>query len=876
MSNDKVKEIEKTKRVHQIAKELNVASGEILDYLREREYHIKGMNINTKVDEEMYNEIMIKFHPEKIIADKKYEYKLKKLKIEEKEEPVQKKILKISIVYKELKPKDKKIEVKFIDETFEELEIIEKQKVEKKIEEKKEEKVEVIEAAEKIEPVKGKEVEVVEKKKVVKEEKQIPAEEEIVIEEKIEQEPKSFQEVIAERYERVERKIKKPFRRLSKEGKKITEKTKEKKERFVGDEHYDVTEIRRIRKVRKKKIDQKEIDASIKETFARMDAGKIRKKYKKTREQEEVGVEEKHVIKVSEFISVSELSELMKVEPSEVIKKCIEMGLLVTINQRLDYETISMVADEFGYEVELLPEYGLDILETEEEKEGELQERPPIVTIMGHVDHGKTSLLDFIRKSNIVAGEIGSITQHIGAYEVLYLDKRITFLDTPGHEAFTAMRARGAQVTDIVILVIAGDENVMPQTVEAIDHAKSAQVPIIIAINKIDKPNADPERIKKQLADRGMLVESWGGKYPSVEISAKTGQGVDSLLEIIIIQAELLELKANYLKPARGVIIESELDKGRGPVATVLVNNGTLEVGGSFIAGQYWGKVRALLNERGKNVLMAPPSTPVQVLGFTGLPQAGDTFTVLESERETKEIGLKRQQLKREQEYRKIRHLTLDQISQQIKFGAIKELSLIIKADVDGSMEALSDSLLKLNSENQKVAIKIVHKGVGEISESDVLLASASNSIVIGFYVRPSQKSREIARKENVDIRVYNIIYDAIEDIKKALEGMLEPEIKEEVMGTAVARETFRIPKVGTIAGLYIEEGKISRNDKIRIIRDGKEIYKGKIHSLKRFKDDAKEVSTGFECGIGVENYNDIKIGDIFEAYKIVEIKKSI
>ncbi len=629
------------------------------------------------------------------------------------------------------------------------------------------------------------------------------------------------------------------------------------------------------KRYRRKRIDQKEVDASIKETFARMETSKVRRKYKKVKEEEEIA-EEKRLIKVSEFISIGELSEFMNVEPTEVIKKCMEMGLLVTINQRLDFETITMVADEFDYEVELLPEYGIDSVEKEQEDEEGLEERTPIVTIMGHVDHGKTSLLDFIRKSNIVAGEIGSITQHIGAYEVEYSDKGITFLDTPGHEAFTAMRARGAHITDIVILVVAADDNVMPQTVEAINHAKSAQVPIIIAINKIDKPNSDSEKIKKQLSDIDILVESWGGKYPSVEISAKTGQGIDELLELILIQAELLELKANPDKTAKGVIIEAKLDKGRGPVATVLVANGTLDISDTFIAGQYYGKVRAMFNERGKNVTKASPSAPIQVLGFSGLPQAGDTFMVLDSERETKEISLKRQQLKREQDYRRIHHLTLDEISRQIKFGTIKELSLIIKADTDGSVEALSDSLLKLSSTEKNVIVKIIHKGIGTISETDVLLASASNAIIIGFHVRPNVKSRKIAEKEKVDVRLYNIIYDAIDDVKKALEGLLEPEFKEEITGTAVVRDVFKISKIGNIAGSYIESGKVLRNDNIRIIRDGKVIYEGKINSLKRFKDDTKEVAAGFECGIDVENFNDIKVDDILESYKIVEIKRKV
>ncbi len=876
MNKNKTEELEKLKRVYQVAKELNIASVELLDYLKKKNYHVKKINIMTRVDEKMYNEIMVKFLPEKISAEKKFEYKIKKYKLKEKDEIVEKKVIEIPVEYKKLKSKDKVVKVEIFEGRIEE---------EVKIEEPQEVVEEKIPEVQEI--VKKPEIEEIVEEKPKEKEKKALTEEGIIVEGKIEKEHKPeiidksklLEEVIEERFKKGKPKIKEQSRKLSKEGRKVTERGKLKKEKeYVSkyDKLRDIDKKKKLRKkYKKKKIDQKEVDVSIKETFARMETGKIRKKYKKVKEHEEV-IEEKNLIKISEFISVAELSELMNVEPNEVIKKCLEMGLMVTINQRLDFETITMVADEFGYNVELLPEYGLDVLEEEQEDEDNLEERAPIVTIMGHVDHGKTSLLDFIRKSNIVAGEIGGITQHIGAYEVEYSGKRITFLDTPGHEAFTAMRARGAQVTDTVVLVVAADDNVMPQTVEAINHATSAQVPIIVAINKIDKPNADPEKIKKQLADINILVEDWGGKYPSVEISAKTGQGIDNLLELILIQAELLELKVNSNKTARGAVIESKLDKGRGPVATILVSVGTLKISNSFIAGQYYGKVRALLNERGKNVSEAFPSSPVQVLGFTGVPQAGDTFIVLEDERETREISLKRQQLKREQEYRRTRYLTLDEVSQQIKFGVIKELSIIIKADTDGSAEALSDSLLKFNSDDKKIAIKIIHKGVGIISESDVLLASAAHAIIIGFHIRPNSKSREIARKENVDIRVYNVIYDAIEDVKKALEGLLEPEFREEVIGTAVVREVFKISKVGTVAGTYVESGKIYRHDKIRIIRDGKAIYEGKIQSLKRFKEDIKEVASGFECGIGIENFNDIKTEDVLESYKIVEIKKSI
>ncbi len=874
MSKDKIDILEKPVRIHQIAKELNIASSELVDFLKEQKYPIKNIGIMTKIDGKTYNEILERFQSEKVSAEKKIEYKKKILKLTEPEKEIEESVLEIPVKHTKLKAKDKSIEIRYteIEEVEEPPEVVEeKPPTVKKVVKAETEVVEkeLIEKPAKIKEMKP-EAEIIPKAKIVVEKESEVKPEQAKVETKkpaAEEKPD---------FRKFKKKI--PQRKLSKEGIKVAEKIKAQKEQKIPgkDEKIPgVAEKKKGRKrFRKKKFDQKEIDASIKETFAKMDGIKGRKKYKKTRE-EEVS-DEKNLIRVSEFISVAELSDLMEIEAGEVIKKCMEMGLLVTINQRMDFETITMVADEFGYDVDLLPEYGIDLVEEMEDDSKDLQERTPIVTIMGHVDHGKTSLLDFIRKSNIVAGEIGGITQHIGAYEVEYLGKKITFLDTPGHEAFTAMRARGAQVTDIVILVVAADDNVMPQTIEAINHSKAAQVPIIIAINKIDKPNADSEKIKKHLADIDILVESWGGKYPSVDISAKTGQSIDELLELIILQAEMMELKANPNRPAKGVIIEAKLDKGRGPIATVLVSNGSLNITDTFIAGQFHGRVRAMLNERGKNISEVPPSTPIQVVGFSGVPQAGDTFMVLKTERETKEISLKRQQLKREQEFRKNRYMTLDEISRQIKFGVIKELDIIIKADADGSVEALSDSLLKLSSKENNVVVNIIHKGTGIISETDILLASASNAIIIGFHVRPNSKSREIAAKEKVDVRLYSVIYDVIDDVKKALEGLLEPEFKEEVTGTALVRDVFRISKIGNIAGSYIESGKILRSDKIRIVRDGKAIYDGRINSLKRFKDDTKEVTSGFECGIGVENFNDIKMEDVLEAYKIIEIKRTI
>jgi translation initiation factor IF-2 len=605
-----------------------------------------------------------------------------------------------------------------------------------------------------------------------------------------------------------------------------------------------------------------------------------RKKKRKEREEKEEKrlVErslEKNKIRVTEFIAVNELANLMSVPVADVISKCIELGLMVSINQRLNVETITLVADEFGFDVEFEEEYSSEALEDEPDPSETLLSRSPIVTIMGHVDHGKTSLLDYIRRTNVVAGEAGGITQHIGAYRVDVGDEKfITFLDTPGHEAFTAMRARGAQVTDIVVLVVAADDAVMPQTVEAINHAQAAGVPIVIAINKIDKPGANPEKIKQQLADRNILVEEWGGKYQCVELSAKSGKNVDVLLERILLEAEILDLKANPDRLARGVVVEAQLDKGRGITGTTLVQKGTLRIGDPFVAGIYQGKVRAMFDERGNKVMEALPSTPVLVLGFEGAPQAGDTFVVVESERQAREVGIKRQQLKREQDQKQVHHITLDEIAQQISIGGVKELPIIVKGDVDGSVEALSDSLMKLST--QEVMVRVIHKGVGGISESDVLLAAASNAIIVGFHVRPNINARKLAENEKVDIRLYNVIYDAINEVRAALEGLLSPVLSEEIVGTIEVRETFKVPKLGTVAGCYVVDGKVARSNKIRLIRDGIVVFEGSIGSLKRFKDDVREVDSGYECGLNIENFNDIKVGDTIEAYKIIETKKKL
>jgi len=644
--------------------------------------------------------------------------------------------------------------------------------------------------------------------------------------------------------------------------------------------------VKKRKKIKKFEIDQKEVKEAIRKTLLSMDdsvlAGRasVRKKKRREREAEqEKQAELRHLdekkIRVTEYIAVNELANLMGVPVGDVITKCIELGLMVSINQRLDVETITLVADEFGFDVEFQKEYTAEVLEDIEDDVEDLHPRSPVVTIMGHVDHGKTSLLDYIRNSNVVAGESGGITQHIGAYKVdVGNGKFITFLDTPGHEAFTAMRARGAQLTDIVVLVVAADDAVMPQTVEAISHAQAANVPIVIAMNKIDKPGANPDKIKQQLADRNILVEDWGGKYQTVEISAKTGHNIDVLLEKILLEAEILDLKANPNREARGVVVESELDKGRGITSTILIQKGTLLIGDPFIAGIYQGKVRAMFDERGNRVLEAPPSTPVQVLGFEGAPQAGDMFIVVDSERIAREIGLKRQQLKREQDQKQVHHITLDEIAKQISLGGVKELPLIVKGDVDGSVEALSDSLMKLS--NDEVIVRVIHKGVGGISESDVLLASASQAIIIGFHVRPNLNARKLAETQNVDIRFYNVIYDAINEVKSALEGLLSPVLSEEVIANLEVRDTFKVPKSGTVAGCYVQEGKITRNSKIRLIRDGIVVHEGEIASLKRFKDDVREVDSGYECGLNIAGFNDIKVGDIIEAYKIIETKKKL
>ncbi len=638
--------------------------------------------------------------------------------------------------------------------------------------------------------------------------------------------------------------------------------------------------------VNKAEVSEEDVQKQIKDTLARLTNKKKSKGAKHRREKrdlqeaqlleaEERKELESKVLKITEYVTASELASLMDVNVNQIIGTCMGLGLMVSINQRLDAETIALLAEEYNYTVDFVSVEVQEAIEEEEDSDEDMIARPPIVTVMGHVDHGKTSLLDYIRSANVIEGEAGGITQHIGAYKVKVAgDKKITFLDTPGHEAFTAMRARGAKVTDIVIIIVAADDDVMPQTIEAINHASAAGVPIVFAINKIDKPGANPDKIKEKLANMNYMVEDWGGKYQSQEISAKNGTGIEELLDKVLLEAELLDLKANPNKRASGSIVESTLDKGRGYVATMLVGMGTLKVGDIVLAGAYHGHVKAMFNEHNQRVQSAGPSEPVLILGLNGAPTAGDNFNVMSTEKEARDIANKREQLQREQGLRTHKHITLDEIGRRIAIGNFQELKVIVKGDVDGSIEALSDSLIKLSTD--EIQVNVIHKAVGQISESDIMLATASNAIVIGFQVRPSMAARKLAEKEEIDIRLYSIIYDAIEELKSAMEGMLSPEIKEKVIATLEVREVFKITKVGTVAGCMVKEGKIKRHAKVRLIRDGIVTYTGELAALRRFKDDVKEVASGYECGVSITNYNDIKLNDIIEAYEEIEVQKTL
>lgn len=906
------KEAKKTKyAIYKIASELNISKEHLFEYLTGK--GIEAKSHMSKVDEDVYENIIHHFKKDKDIADKhqrKWDaFKKKHEDIDDKDKKVKKK--------EEKEPKEESVELTYtvtekadLAETelspiteavtsTEELVIEEKAAEAETLSEVVAEKAA---AKEIVATVEGKVKEEliaekieIETKDVVEKIVKAPKREETIevadtsisdikrnkkklkIVGKIALDVKETKEEAAPKVDQVvkeEKKVKHPKKKRLREDLKKTKIVEEQ------------AKSKRVKRIKGRDVDEKAVDDAIRRTIESMDvtvtsaraSSKKKKKKEKIEElkhQHEQETLEKRILRVSEFISVSELANIMKVSVAEVITKCMTFGLMVSINQRLNKDTITLVSDDFGFEVDFQEEYITAKIEDREDTAESLVFRPPVVTIMGHVDHGKTSLLDYIRNSQVVAGEAGGITQHIGAYKVaLESGKEIAFLDTPGHEAFTAMRARGAMITDIVILVVAADDSVMPQTIEAINHAQAAGVPIIIAMNKIDKPAANTERIRQQLADKNVLVEEWGGRYQSVEISAKMGKNIDLLLEKVLLESEVLDLKANPNRLARGHVIEVELDRGKGVVATILVQKGTLKIGDPFVAGVSSGKIRAMFDERGNKLEEAPPSTPVQILGFDEMPQAGDEFVAVESDRVARGISSERLLIKREQEYRLIKHLTLDEISKQIQIGGVKDLRIIVKGDVDGSVEALADSLLKISTEEVKVSV--IHKGVGAIVESDVLLAAASQAIIIGFHVRPNLNARKLAETEKIEIRLYNIIYQAINEIKSAVEGMLSPEISEVVTATVEIRDVFKISRVGTIAGCYVQDGKIQRNNKIRLVREGIVIYEGNIETLKRFKDDIREVEHGKECGIKIENFNDVKIGDIVEAYKFVEKKRTL
>jgi len=846
----------KKRRIYQIAKELNISHEEIIEYLN-------GLDIDVNshmspVDNSVYEKILNEFAKEKVIIDR-YRKEKERRQIEEERRQKQE---------EEEEAKKQEAEEKRLQEAREKIE--EEERLREQI---------VEENKRRIQEARKKEKEEEERKR------------------KEEEARKQLEQEEAERKKQKEKqtkKSKKSAKKTAEEEKVDKEPKEEKKKKTTRTVEISDLEGRISRRGKKKKRDDegkgkkkrgrkkvdKKVEEKVKETLSKIDeksGGRKRRKKRDSEEEVQETEQSTNTIKVSEYISVDELATQMDVESTEVIAKCMELGLMVTINQRLDMDTIVMVADEFGFNVEEEHEYGEDILEdqdTEEDLEN-ATDRPPVVTIMGHVDHGKTTLLDYIRNTNVVAGESGGITQHIGAYSVVLDDGRqITFLDTPGHEAFTAMRARGAQITDIVILIVAADDGVMPQTAEAINHAKAAGVPIVVAINKIDKPNAEPERVKRELSEHGILIEEWGGKYQAAEISAKAGQNIEALMESILLEADLLELKANADTLARGVVVESELDKGLGPVATILIEKGTLSVGDNFVCGQFAGRVRAMHDERGNDIESAGPAQPVRVLGFDDVPQAGDTFVVLEEEREAKKISSERQRQRREQEFRLSKLTTLDEISKQIKEGKVRELSVVIKGDADGSVEAISDALQQLST--NEVAVSVVHKGVGMISESDVLLAVASDAIIIGFHVSTAPQATALAKRENIEIRNYTVIYDIVDEVRLALEGLLEPEEREKTVGTLEVRDIFSVPRAGTIAGCYVTSGKITRDNRARLVRRGETLFDGEVASLKRFKDDVKEVAEGYECGVGLDGFNDIEPGDTIEAYKIVAVKRTL
>lgn len=864
------------KRLVSVAKELNVGTHSIVEHLKNKGFEVDDRP-TAKLTEEMYHLLLKAFQQDAVIKQKAEEINIGQVRKEREEEKVVEQVVET----RKVKVEGPKVVGK--------VDLVKKEAPakpappaeEKKAAEKPAEPVAKTEAPKKETPKKEEAPAKPEKKEVPEPPKEV------------------VQETVVEKLAgpKVMGKIELPVADKRRSSDSDDESGRRKRKRITR--AVDTREI--IRQERDKKrgggpagkrreadsketVSEKEIQEKIKATMAKMSGGKAKSsksKYRRAKREEHAKVREEegledNILQVTEFISVSELANLIGVSPTEIIAKCFSLGVIVSINQRLDAEIIELVASEYGLDVEFINLSDQeDDWEEEEDDPADLEERPPIVTIMGHVDHGKTSLLDYIRNANVIAGEMGGITQHIGAYEVTTESgKAITFLDTPGHEAFTAMRARGAKITDIAVIVIAADDNVMPQTKEAISHAQAAEVPMIFAVNKIDKDGANPQKIREELSQMNILVESWGGKFQDQDISAKTGLHVDDLLEKILLEAEMLELKGNPHKGAIGSVIEASLDKGRGYVTTIMVQDGTLHIGDTIVAGQYYGKIKAMFNERGKKVKEAGPSTPVQILGLNGAPQAGEKFKYFESESDAKQLATQRSQIMREQGIRATKHITLDEIGRRLALGNFKELNLIVKGDVDGSVEALSDSLLKLSTE--EIQINIIHKGVGQITESDVNLASASDAIIVAFQVRPSSTARQLAERESIDIRTYSIIYDAIDEVKSAMEGMLEPKFEEKIIANVEVREVFKVSKVGTIAGSYVLDGKVSRNNSVRVIRDGIVVYTGELDSVRRFKEDVKEVTKGMECGLRIKNFNDIKVGDIVEAFEQVEVKRTL
>ena len=920
---------QKQYRIKQVATAFNISTGTLLEFL-EKKGHGGDLTITSKISQDIYDLVAKEYGQDKAIKEesKKIVRKVKEItdmehrKEQQEEEPVEEVIIKsrvLSSPEKQVKTPEPVPEetVPVIKPEIPEIKVIGKIELdEKKTKTRSKPKQEKKEAT-KEEPKKASTTpsEPEKKKKTSEKKSATPAQEEKSKETKQIKShlrklpgPKIVGHIDISQFEKKEKPKSERSDKSEKSEQQVEKRSKGKRERIQNSKRVDVTKAHQEHKKQKEshsggkgkyskkdrfksvrpEIDEDEVQKQIKETYARMTEGRGKTRGSRRRREKREIISQKaqeeqilqelssNVLKVTEFVTANELAILMNNTPvTKVIEACMNLGMMVSINQRLDAETLVLVAEEFGYEIEFVTVETQGAIEQEEDKEEDMVERPPIVTVMGHVDHGKTSLLDYIRKANVIAGEAGGITQHIGAYNVqLPSGRRITFLDTPGHEAFTAMRARGAKVTDVAIIIVAADDAIMPQTVEAISHAQAAGVPMIFAINKIDKPGANPEKIKEQLANMNILVEDWGGKYQCQEISAKKGINIKELLEKVLLEADLLELKANPDKRAVGSVIESSLDKGRGYLATVLIESGTLKVGDVMLAGCYTGRVKAMFNERGQQITEAGPSTPVSVLGLNGAPTAGDTLNVLEDEKEARDIANKREQLIRIQGIHTQPHITLEEIGRRIALGNFKELNIIVKADVDGSVEALADSLIKLSTE--EVQVKVIHKAVGAISENDVMLASASNAVIIGFQVRPSMEARRLAESESIEIRIYSVIYDAIEEVKSSIEGMLAPLEKEEVTATAEVREIFKISRVGTIAGCMVKEGKLIRTAKIRVIRDGIVIYTGKLGSLKRFKDDVKEVASGFDCGLNIDGFNDVKVGDIIEAYTIVEIKRKL